>query len=121
MPVNYRRDYPATWPEIRGRIMARDQNRCRQCGVKNHLLGFRDGLGMFSPLSPDLWRAGQRTAGGYKVFKIILTCAHLDHDKAGQPEYHDDDNLAMLCQMHHLQLDAPYKAKKRKERHARNQ
>ena len=94
--------YPKDWKQIRERILLRASHKCEQCGVRNHALGYRD---------PDDGRfiecvsAGHAT--GYRVFKIVLTIAHLDHI----PENCADDNLSALCQLHHLRMDAYEHAK----------
>jgi hypothetical protein len=41
MPIDYN-NYPSNWPEIRQRILTRDNHQCRHCGVKNYSVGVRD-------------------------------------------------------------------------------
>lgn len=41
------------------------------------------------------------TADGLKSTRVVLTIAHLDHDKTNN----DYDNLAALCQKCHLGID----------------
>lgn len=81
MPINYK-DYPANWKEIRERILEREKHCCKFCGVQNY--SYR-----------------QNNQG--KFTRIVLTIAHLDHDKLN----HDvqDDRLAALCQKCHLGYD----------------
>lgn len=45
--------------------------------------------------------------GAYRVLKIVLTVAHLNHDET----CNEDGNLAHLCQRHHLRLDAKHHAR----------
>ena len=102
MPIDYRQ-YPAHWKAIRARILARAGNHCEGCGVENHVYGYYDGerfcrLG-FEPTQE--WDA--LALDGYKTFRIVLTIAHLDHDKENQDV--TDDRLAALCQACHLGHD----------------
>lgn len=99
MPWN-RKDYPTDWEEIRARILERADNRCEFCGVVNHSLVKR---------KTD------------KLTKIVLTIAHLDHDKENHKV--TDDRLKALCQKCHLQLDMPHHVNNRKygRNHLKNQ
>lgn len=105
MPINYK-EYPSNWKEIRSRILERAKNCCENCGVKNHAIIHRHGKGIndwsYWPegMESEVW-----TLDGFKPTKIILTIAHLDHDKLN----HDvsDDRLKALCQKCHLQYDMP--------------
>lgn len=87
MPWN-RKDYPKDWEQIRERILIRANDHCEECGVKNHTYRKAD--------KPN-------KHGYYKVTFIVLTIAHLDHDK----ENHEitDDRLKALCQRCHLKYD----------------
>ena len=98
MPIDYS-EYPPNWfTEIRPRIMHRagerrddgqitTEARCEWCKAENH-----------SPL-----------ASGSPV---VLTIAHLDHDKGNCDV--EDDRLAALCQGCHLRYDAPRHHEKRR-------
>jgi 5-methylcytosine-specific restriction endonuclease McrA len=77
MPCDYKH-YPADWPAIRARILEREENRCLWCGVANYSL-----------------------CGTEKIVRVVLTVAHLDHDR----ENNTDANLAALCQKCHLGHD----------------
>ena len=116
MPFKKER-YPVDWKEIRARILQRDENRCKYCraptGVwisrdKNFQWGIEKGAYMVgetgavfandgTPLG--FWRGSEWE--GDKAVKIVLTVAHLDHDETRN----SDDNLASLCQKHHLDHD----------------
>ena len=52
------------------------------------------------------------TKPGVKRIVIVLTIAHLNHDIADNRE----DNLKALCQRCHNVMDAPYRAKNRKQK-----
>jgi len=104
MPCDYK-NYPANWKtEIRPSILARANNCCEWCGVKNHSIIHRFGKGKDEWVYwPDGMESEVWTLDGKKSTKIILTIAHLDHDK----ENHNVglDRLAALCQKCHLGHD----------------
>lgn len=81
-PCDYK-EYPSNWGEIRDRILLRAGNKCETCGLENHSFVDRKN----------------------KKIRIVLTIAHLDHDKLN----HDvkDDRLKALCQKCHLGYDLP--------------
>lgn len=95
MPCDYG-EYPANWKtDIRPRILERAGHRCEWCGVENYAMGARDQTGR--------WRdaADIPPGEGSKRIKIVLTIAHIDHDKTNN----DDENLRALCQRCHLNHD----------------
>jgi hypothetical protein len=96
MPVNYK-EYPPNWKAIRKRILLRAGNRCEFCGVENHI-----------------YRKAEKPNkhGFFQTTFIVLTIAHLDHDKTN----HDvrDERLAALCQRCHLKYDLPRHINNRK-------
>lgn len=105
--------YPADWPAIRERILARARGRCEWpgCTATHRTIGFWETDGTFQALPDRLWHAGYRpgnvvvtTRGDFRVLQIILTIAHLDHT----PENCADDNLRAWCQRHHLAYDAEH-------------
>jgi hypothetical protein len=105
MPINYK-EYPKDWKVIRQRILTKADNKCEFCGVPNYALINRTGVGK------DDWRfwpEGMESEAwdldGLKCTKIILTIAHLDHDKTNHEV--SDDRLKALCQKCHLQYDMP--------------
>lgn len=70
--------YPADWKRISLSIRKdRAGDRCEWCGAEN---------GKPHPVTGS---------------KVVLTCAHLDHD----PSNCDPSNLAALCQRDHLNYD----------------
>lgn len=77
MPIDYK-EYPPDWEARRERILKRAGNRCEFCGIENYRL---------------------KPSGT----KVILTIAHLDHDKKNWEV--TDDRLAALCQSCHLNYD----------------
>lgn len=81
MPINYK-DYPKNWKEIRQRVLERENHCCKFCGVHNY---------------------SYRENSKGKLTNIVLTIAHLDHDKLNHEV--TDDRLAALCQKCHLQYD----------------
>lgn len=101
--------YPPNWKEIRARILERDGNRCKQCGVLNYAIGWRDEGGAFHVVELDgnrqrLAEAQYPYGDTRHLILIVLTIAHL-HDP--NPANCADDNLAALCQRCHNILDLP--------------
>lgn len=102
MPINYK-DYHPDWKtKIRPAILERDENCCKFCGVKNHSIIHRWGKGIddwwYWPegMESEAW-----SLDGLKSTKVVLTIAHLDHNKKNN----NYDNLAALCQKCHLGID----------------
>lgn len=103
MPINYK-EYPKDWKIIRERILKRAGNKCEFCGVKNHSIIHRTGKGVDDWVYwPDGMESEARDLDGLKSTKIILTIAHLDHDKTNHEV--SDDRLKALCQKCHLGYD----------------
>jgi len=121
--IDYR-DYPKTWkteivPRIRkraGEVLDESggilvEAKCEWCSVENHAKGARDRLGEWR-LENDIHQ--MNSGQGMNLYGeefpdmivIVLTVAHLDHDKRN----HDvsDDRLAALCQRCHLNYDRPH-------------
>ncbi len=98
--------YPANWKsEIRPAILKRAENEhgwpcCEECGVPNHAEGYRDADGVFHDTG-----GLELQPGDEKLFKIVLTIAHLNHIE----EDVRDENLRAWCQRCHLRYDAPRK------------
>lgn len=114
MPCDYKKYHPEWKSRIRPDILERDGHCCKKCGVKNHSLicRYKDKNGndkwCYWPegMLSEAW-----TADGLKSVKIVLTIAHLDHDK----ENNNYENLAALCQKCHLGLDLKHHQKNARE------
>jgi len=99
MTIDYKK-YPANWKkEIRPRILLRDNNCCKLCGVENKRLIVRTEKGFL--YWPDGMENEAWSLDGLKSVMIVLTIAHLDHDTTNN----SDENLAALCQKCHLNYD----------------
>src|SRR3990167_10311144 len=104
MPIDYK-EYPPNWKtEIRPAILKRAENKCEDCGAPNHAIIYRPHKGKSDwKLFQEGMEAEAMSLDGIKATKIILTIAHLDHDKRN----HDIsmDRLKALCQRCHLRYD----------------
>ena len=113
MPIDYS-EYPKNWfSEIRPAILKRADNKCEICGVQNHAYIHRFGKGINDwKYWPEEMESESWTIDGKKSTKIVLTIAHLDHDKSN----HDVDltRLKALCQKCHLQMDIHHHVRNRK-------
>lgn len=112
MPIDYKK-YPKDWSEIRKRILDRARNRCEQCGLQNGVTGYRDSSGKFH--ASEGMQVETDLLDGERVFRIVLTIAHLNHD------IHDNrpENLMALCQRCHLSHDKDHhRATRWKNQHA---
>lgn len=128
MPIDYSK-YPPNWlTEIRPRILERAKNCCEQCFVKNYeivLRGTWNGKKAFQTENGKIFDAenGEQIGEDYfgevnknpkqRLTKIILTIAHLDHDKDNFEV--KDERLKALCQRCHLSLDKEFHAEKRRK------
>jgi hypothetical protein len=74
--------YPVNWREIVAAVRDRSGGRCEQCGAYN--------------------KEPHPETGS----KVVLTCAHLNHDTADNRM----SNLRHLCQRDHLRHDAAHHA-----------
>ena len=126
MPIDYSK-YPPNWKtEIVPRILDRDGNCCKFCGVPNKeslysvMMSVRVN-GKYK--KKRIWVSSINDAkrieqidGCYdtKKVKVVLTVAHLDHDE----ENHEvkDERLAALCQWCHLNYDAKEKYRRMLEK-----
>lgn len=118
MPWN-RKDYPDDWEEIRKRILLRANNKCENCGINNQEVICKSDR---KPPSSQQWdmfwtlvksdysRVQARKRMGFTL--IVLTIAHLDHDKSNHEV--KDDRLAAWCQACHLSHDKPRHVENRK-------
>lgn len=116
MPCDMSR-YPPDWKERRSRILSRAGNRCEQCGVENGAIGWRDRDGSFRPECPSDFEEGRpmtwEQARSLGYIRIVLTIAHLIEEG---PLDCPDTDLQALCQRCHNQLDAPMRARHRREK-----
>jgi hypothetical protein len=119
MPINYKL-YPGNWPDIRKRILDRENNCCKTCKVQNGIYVFRgiwNNVEVFQTsdssvyrlsdgefITENPWACIDPSTGDpmQKAIRIVLTIAHLNHDIKDNR----DENLAALCQLHHLRLDS---------------
>jgi hypothetical protein len=111
-----RKLYAVNWEEISRRIrFERAKGRCESCGVRHGVIGARDLGGEWHDeadihtmnSSEGVARFGEEFPD---MIRIVLTCAHLDHDTTNN----DEANLQALCQRCHNRLDMPMR-----QRHAR--
>lgn len=135
--------YPADWPQIRERIRSRAKDKCENCGVHDHSVGYRDEEGNFIPCSGNLimedYGSGidphtgsilevrkakemaefqtQNDEMGNKYIVIICTTAHLDHNPANC----DESNLRFWCQKCHNSYDVRHRKKTRRNTRMKNQ
>lgn len=122
MPIKpeNRSRYPADWPQVRKRILAREDYRCKRCRAPDReriARGAGAYAGTYQTSDAEVYDAetgeqlGQVRMSDYLVdhmVTVVLTIAHLDQIV----EHSDDDNLAALCQRCHLNHDRePSKAK----------
>lgn len=122
MPIDYSK-YPPNWlSEIRPRILERDENRCKVCGLENGAtitslaLWVREGTRykvrrFWLTNESDIIRMSQfALPNETKECPVVLTIAHLDHDEDNHDV--DDDRLAAMCQWCHLNYDASEKMRR---------
>jgi hypothetical protein len=116
MPINPN-DYPDNWAEISQRIrFERAEGRCEcrgECGHEHP--GGRcnapHGVTVYrSKAEPAMWR--KEPGEGFYPVRIILTTAHLDHDRGNN----GDANLRAFCQFCHLNYDRLHRAALKRQR-----
>lgn len=107
MPIDYK-EYHPKWKLISRLIrFVRAKNKCEECGVQNGDVGYRSRDGVWHSwfLSPEFsypqHSAICKKKYGTYLKKIVLTVAHLDHDKTNNRFW----NLKALCQRCHLRID----------------
>lgn len=117
MPIRpeNRSRYPKDWKQIVSQVRERSGNCCEgspdfpDCRVPNGAVGYRDG-GRWVQLAESVDAAGLEidaaVEDGFKVVRIVLTTAHLDH----VPENCELSNLRHWCQRCHLRYDAEHHA-----------
>lgn len=125
MPVDMKR-YPSDWHNITKRIRERDGDRCKFCGVQNHIYIVRRPYsdeyliedresGEFTLPSGEPIRMSELPGWFHydlRTTYIVLTTAHLGvpYPDGTPGNKHDkmdcrDENLASLCQKCHLGYD----------------
>lgn len=117
MPIDYSQ-YPPDWKDITARIRKREHDACKWCGAPNgkQVWRLREEWLSIERLTPLEWAPKRAILGGagesylYHLVKIVLTVAHLNHDITDNR----DENLAALCQYHHLWHDRHHHAKNAK-------
>jgi hypothetical protein len=104
--------YPDNWPEISYEIKVRDGFKCKECGVPDKEIGYRDELGGFHLWNGVVGEVFSEWDFDYKIIKIHLTVAHLgvtrrDGSAGDKMDKMDcrPENLAALCQRCHLRYD----------------
>lgn len=102
--------YPPNWKEIRAEILERAGNKCEKCGIENYSIGRRDESGKFIPVENSCQSEMDAEENGWRIFKIVLTIAHVDHDPRNNGVTGNRPNLLALCQKDHLNLDAGHHA-----------
>lgn len=127
MPINYK-EYPKNWKtEIRPAVLKRANNCCEFCKVPNYkiiLRGEWNGIECYQDDDGNIFDANTSESIGSdyvgevhptnKFIKIILTIAHLDHDK--QNHNISIDRLRALCQRCHLRYDVQNHVRNRKNK-----
>lgn len=137
MPIDYKK-YPSDWKAISKRIRARDDNKCKTCGVPNHAVVCRNGetlRRLRGNILVDCAGDGLRYpslepisyAEAMEIVEVQNCCVEGRRrcDDDGNHWFvvvltvahlnHDitdnrDENLAALCQQCHLRYDAKYHA-----------
>ena len=100
--------YPKDWKQIRKEVLERAGHKCENCGLANYVVGYREKDGTFVPLGSSWDSAGMSAADlvdGKRVFKIVLTVAHRNHQPEDCGEPGNRPNLAAWCQRCHLAYD----------------
>lgn len=116
MPINYKL-YPPDWKRrIVPHVLDRAGHRCEECQVANGSIVF-SAVVRFRIKDKLIYRREwlrERPSNPevhYKPVKVVLTVAHLDHDRSNHKVALD--RLKALCQLCHLRLDSHMKAKRR--------
>lgn len=106
--MNNRERYPENWhSEIRPKILTRDKFKCQNCNIKQGTQGYYDKQRNF--IECDEWLKNWAIKQGFKVQKIFLQIAHIDHN----PMNCSDENLKSLCPACHLKNDSSINLLKR--------
>lgn len=101
--------YPENWLDtIRPAILKRDNYKCQICGVAHRSEGYYDSKKNF--IICDEWLKQWAIDKCFKVQKLHLQIAHLDHQKNNCAE----SNLKAMCPKCHLNYDREYNSLLRK-------
>lgn len=133
-PENMHR-YPKDWKDIRAEILEREQNACKFCGLPNYAWVIRwPGEGRTYLLRADhdksvTYDKAVELAARYlkitladgidedgpdwRLTRIVLTIAHLDHQPENNGTVGNRPNLAALCQLCHNRYDRKHRAETR--------
>lgn len=110
MPMN-RADYHPDWESISRQIREQADWKCEFCGLPHLQHGARDKYGDWHSRDEVDDMTMERGRELFAVFpkwsRIVLTVAHLNHDRKDN----DPANLRALCQKCHLSWDAKHHAK----------
>lgn len=95
--------YPENWADtIRPAILKRDHYKCVKCGIGHRQIGYYNAKGEF--IDCDEFMQTWAKAQGFKIQKIHLQIAHIDHMK----ENCDENNLEAQCPKCHLNYDREF-------------
>ena len=106
MPIRPEHRHHYRTPEYltaRAIVVARAAGRCEICCIRNGDQGYRDRFtGDFISVTGDA-QACEAEMDGQRLFTVVLTVAHLDHD--AHLGVHNPERMRHLCQRCHLRLD----------------
>jgi hypothetical protein len=98
------------WKEKHAEILKRAENKCENCGVKNHATGYRRKDKNKTFVNCEGMAQESASIDGEKLITIVLTISHIDHN----PQNNHGSNLRALCQRCHLRHDAKHHATNRR-------
>lgn len=103
--------YPHDWKAIRAEVLERAGHICEFCRVPNYAIGYRDSCSHFIEVNNSHQSDLDAEENGWKVIKIVLTIAHIDHNPQNNGVPGSRPNLAALCQKCHLNYDVTHHVK----------
>jgi hypothetical protein len=121
MPIRaqHRGLYPFDWQQLSYAVrFKRAHGRCEHCGRPHGLWVLHLGDGRWWDPQRQTWRSGQgrelKRAPSLvltmlRSTRVVLSCAHLNHD----PTENSGNNLKALCQRCHLLHDRPEHLRRR--------